>query len=315
MDNLPPLRAMQVFDCVGRCGSIAEAARRLGVSVGAVSQQMKILEDALGVSLTFRDGKRIRLTAVGQRYYESCAAAFESLRVAHAEVERSKNGKMIRISALPSLLSKWLAPLLTTWQKDHPEMDLYLDGSHTEPSRDGYEVDFRLTYSDRALDAENAIELFRDCVIPACSPSLLRSEAPLNEPADLQAYPLLSINWLPTFASPPSWHDWFEACQVDSSQLHDSHRVFSLSAMAIQAAIDGQGVVLAQHAMIREDLIAGRLMMPFTLPLFLQSSYYLTWTRSTFDKAHCRLFQRWLLARGREQIEINAALAEQAYKR
>lgn len=307
MDNLPSLRALQVFDAVGRFGGIVEAARRLGISAGAVSQQMKLLEDSLGLSLTFKVGKRIRLTAAGQRYHDSCAAAFESLRIAQVEVERTKNASNLRISALPSLFSDWLAPLIYAWQSEHPDLNLFLDGSHTEPASDGYEIDFRVTYGHYAL-TENAVELFRDCVVPVCSPKLLRGDAPLRSPADLLNYPLLSIDWLPKFASPPSWRDWFDAQHVDHSQLRDGYRVYSLSSMAIQAAVSGQGVVLAQCSMIANSLADGRLIMPFARGLPLPSPYFLVGAKDAFDKAHCREFHRWLVSRGRDQMLINEQL-------
>lgn len=307
MDNLPSLRALQVFDAVGRFGGIVEAARRLGISAGAVSQQMKLLEDSLGLSLTFKVGKRIRLTAAGQRYHDSCAAAFESLRIAQVEVERTKNASNLRISALPSLFSDWLAPLIYAWQSEHPDLNLFLDGSHTEPASDGYEIDFRVTYGHYAL-TENAVELFRDCVVPVCSPKLLRGDAPLHSPADLLNYPLLSIDWLPKFASPPSWRDWFDAQHVDHSQLRDGYRVYSLSSMAIQAAVSGQGVVLAQCSMIANSLADGRLIMPFAQGLPLPSPYFLVGAKDAFDKAHCREFHRWLVSRGRDQMLINEHL-------
>ncbi|KJH75904.1 LysR family transcriptional regulator [Pseudomonas simiae] len=307
MDNLPSLRALQVFDAVGRFGGIVEAARRLGISAGAVSQQMKLLEDSLGLSLTFKVGKRIRLTAAGQRYHDSCAAAFESLRIAQVEVERTKNASNLRISALPSLFSDWLAPLIYAWQSEHPDLNLFLDGSHTEPASDGYEIDFRVTYGHYAL-TENAVELFRDCVVPVCSPKLLRGDAPLHSPADLLNYPLLSIDWLPKFASPPSWRDWFDAQHVDHSQLRDGYRVYSLSSMAIQAAVSGQGVVLAQCSMIANSLADERLIMPFARGLPLPSPYFLVGAKDAFDKAHCRDFHRWLVSRGRDQMLINEQL-------
>ena len=115
MDTLPPLRALQVFDTLGRCGGVVETARRLGVSPGAVSQQIKILEDSLGMRLLAKEGKRLRLTPAGVRYHETCAAAFESLRVAGAEIERVRNRRSLSVSALPSLLSKWLAPRIYEW--------------------------------------------------------------------------------------------------------------------------------------------------------------------------------------------------------
>src|SRR5260221_13955890 len=108
MDTRPALRSVQVCGAVGRGGGVVEAARRLGVSPGAVSQQIKILEDSLGMRLLAKEGKRLRLTAAGARYHETCAAAFESLRVAGAEIERVRNRRSLSISALPSLLPKWL---------------------------------------------------------------------------------------------------------------------------------------------------------------------------------------------------------------
>ncbi|GAB7528290.1 transcriptional regulator GcvA [Pseudomonas sp. 3A(2025)] len=308
--NLPSLRALQVFEAVGRFGGIVEAARRLDISAGAVSQQMRLLEDTLGLSLTFKEGKRIRLTVAGQRYHDSCVAAFETLRIAQVEIERSRSASNLRISALPSLLSDWLAPLIYAWQSEHPELNLFLDGSHAEPAADGYEIDFRVTYGDHAA-TEHAVELFRDDVVPVCSPHLLRADLPLRTPADLQAYPLLSVDWLPKFASPPSWRDWFAAQQVDCAHLRDGYRVYSLSSMAIQAAIAGQGVVLAQCSMITDAVADGRLVIPFAQGLKMPSSYFLVGARDAFDKAHCRDFHRWLVARGRDQTVINEQLLSQ----
>lgn len=308
MDNLPPLRALQIFNIVGRCGGIAEAARRLGISAGAVSQQMKLLEESLGISLTVKDGKRIRLTALGERYHRNCAAAFESLQVGRAQVELAKNNSNMRVSALPSLMSKWLAPQIFDWQDQFPAVDVFLEARHAEPGSQGYEIDFRITYSDRVPDTGNAIELFRDCIVPVCSPALLRDRAPITSAEQILDYPLLSVDWLPSFASPPSWRDWFGAGQVDCARLRDGHRVFSLSSMAIQAAIESRGFVLAQHSMVRADLEAGHLIMPIARPLFLAASYYLIWSDSAFDKPWCRDFHRWLIARGQHQHEENQRL-------
>ena len=307
-NSFPPLRALQVFEAVGRCGGISEAARRLGISAGAVSQQIKLLEDALGLHLTQKDGKRLRLTAIGRQYHESCAAAFESLRVAHAEIERAKNTRNLSVSALPSLLSKWLAPRMLEWQCHHPDLSVYLDGTHTEPSPEGYEIDFRISYGERAFSVENAVELFRDCVVPVCSPQLLASGAPLDVPANLLAYPLISVDWRPKFASPPSWSEWLVANGVECSELNENRQVFSLSSVAIQAAIDGHGFVLAQSSMICDDLAAGRLVMPFALGLPLPSPYFLTWKPNAFDRPHCRSFHRWLVTRGKEQQQRNDSM-------
>lgn len=310
MSLLPPLRALEVFEAVGLCGGISQAAKRLGISAGAVSQQMKVLEEAVGLSLTVKEGQRLRLNTAGQRFHEGCRQAFEGLRAAAAELERSKNANNLYVSALPSLLSKWLAPLVAGWQEKYPELSVYLDGTHTEPSQaEAVGADFRLSYGEGILDDQHTIELFRDCVIPACSPGLLPSPLAPGETGKLLDYPVITIDWRPYSDSPPSWRDWFAENGVLDAPIGNS-RIFSLSAMAIQAAIEGQGLVLAQYSMIRKDIEEGRLVIPVMRAMPMPASYYLSWNPDHFHRAQCRAFQRWLIARGRDQQRITDELLQ-----
>lgn len=305
MSHLPPLRALEVFEAVGLCGGITQAAKRLGISAGAVSQQMKLLEEAVGLSLTAKEGQRLRLNAAGQRFHEGCSQAFERLRAAYAELERGKNANNLYISALPSLLSKWLAPLVADWQLEHPQLSVYLDGTHTEPSEaQANGVDFRLSYGEGIHDDQHTIELFRDCVVPACSPAMLAGTV---EPRELQAHPLITIDWRPKFDSPPSWEQWFADAGVGEVIIRN-YRIYSLSAMAIQAAIEEQGIVLAQYSMIRRDLDSGRLVIPCMRALPMPAAYYVTWNQNSFHRSQCRAFQRWLINQGRDQQEMTNQL-------
>ncbi|MCO7516048.1 LysR substrate-binding domain-containing protein [Pseudomonas guariconensis] len=305
MSQLPPLRALEVFEAVGLCGGITQAAKRLGISAGAVSQQMKILEQAVGLSLTVKEGQRLRLNAAGQRFHEGCSQAFERLRAAYAGLERSKNTSNLYISALPSLLSKWLAPLVAEWQAAFPQLSIYLDGTHTEPSEaHANGVDFRLSYGAGMHDDQHTLELFRDCVVPACSPALLDAKVDADR---LLALPLITIDWRPKFDSPPSWEEWFATAGIGEVQIAN-YRIYSLSSMAIQAAIDGQGIVLAQYSMISRDVDSGKLMLPCLRALPMPASYYLTWNPGSIHHGHCRAFQRWLIERGRDQQEVTQRL-------
>ncbi|WP_449429872.1 LysR substrate-binding domain-containing protein [Pseudomonas putida] len=307
MSHLPPLRALEVFEAVGLCGGITQAAKRLGISAGAVSQQMKILEEAVGLSLTAKEGQRLRLNASGQRFHEGCNQAFERLRAAYAELERSKNANSLYISALPSLLSKWLAPLVADWQLAHPQLSVYLDGTHTEPSEaQANGVDFRLSYGEGIHDDQHTIELFRDCVVPACSPAMLAGTV---APQEVQAHPLITIDWRPKFDSPPSWEQWFADAGAGEVTIRNS-RIYSLSSMAIQAAIEGQGIVLAQYSMVSRDVDSGRLVIPCMRALPMPASYYLTWSQNSIHRSQCRTFQRWLIERGRDQQEVTDSVLE-----
>ncbi|MFT0531913.1 LysR substrate-binding domain-containing protein [Castellaniella hirudinis] len=312
MNPLPPLRSLQVFEVVGHSRSLAEAARRLGISSGAISQQLKLLETTLDANLTVKDGRQVRLTAAGQRFHGACTTAFELLREAQAELERARNDANLSISALPSVLTAWLAPLVFDWQdRYHPTLNIQFKASHAEPDSDVEDIDFRITYDTTRPNRQNTIELFTDCVVPVCSPALLRPNAALNQPADILRYPLLATDWRPKFASPPAWADWFAACGVDARKAlaaHPIRRTFSLSHMTIESALAGQGFALVQASMVYADVMAGRLLIPFKRALPLPRPYVLKWHPDTFHKPQCRAFHRWLVVRGKHQAELNAQL-------
>ncbi|HEY9571936.1 MAG TPA: LysR substrate-binding domain-containing protein [Pusillimonas sp.] len=309
MDSLPPLRALQIFEAVGHSNNLAEAARRLHITPGAISQQIKLLEEALGADLTFKDGKRLKLPTAGQRFHESCSHAFELLREAQAELDRSQNVRNLSLSALPSLLKTWLAPLVFEWQNTHyPDLAIQFKGSHSEPWGELEDIDFRITYGDTKDLAQGSLVLYTDLVVPVCSPALLGAGRALRHPRDILAYPLLTTDWRPKFASPPSWRDWFAANSV-SSEI-ESLRIFSLSHMTIESAVAGHGFALAQCSMIGEEIASGRLVIPFKRALPLPWPYVLKWKHSVFDKPHCRAFHRWLATRGKMQEELNRQMLD-----
>ncbi|MGV8920643.1 MAG: LysR substrate-binding domain-containing protein [Pseudomonas sp.] len=297
MSLLPPLRSLQVFEAVGHCGGISHAAKHLGISIGAVSQQMHVLEEALGLSLTHKDGQRLRLNSNGQRFHARCTSAFEELRLATAEVQRSKNPHNLYVSALPSLLSKWLTPLTYEWEKQSETLTLYLDSTLIETLDEG--ADFLISYGESLESGIHTLALFQDCVVPACSPHLKGLD--VSSPADLLNQPLITIDSRPKFDAPPSWEEWFAATGAQIEQPITVLRSYSSSGLAIQAAIDAQGVVLAHYSMIERDIAAGRLLIPYCHAIQLSSPYQLRWNPNTLDKPQCRDFHRWLVARSKEQ--------------
>ena len=300
MTPLPPLRALQVFETVGHYASISRAAQHLGISVGAVSQHMKLLESALGVSLTVKEGQRVRLSAVGERFHARCTSAFEELRAAAEEVERTKASAGLYVSSLPSIMTKWLAPLIYDWKEKHRLVEIYLDSTLQDTS-EAEGADFRIGYGEEGGNLESRAELFRDCVVPACAPRLLEGAAPIKNPERLLAYPLIRIDSKPKFDSPPSWREWFESCGCKLEDTVDISLSCSSSSVAVQAAIDVQGIVLAQYSMIAADIHASRLIVPFHHAMELPSTYYVSWHRNSLYKPQCQDFQRWIVSRGRDQ--------------
>ena len=209
--RLPPLRALETFEAICRHGGVARAAEELGVSPGAVSQQLRLLEDHVGRALFRRTGRRLELTAAGKPYFEMVFEGFERLRDAQKLLDREIAG--LAISALPSLMLKWLAPRVYGWQQARNFIDLRLEGHHREDGLENGTVDFRLTYGSRVVLHHRSAELFVDRVVPMASPTLVRgplSQSPLA-PADIARLPLVHVDWRPDHQNGPTWDDWFAA--------------------------------------------------------------------------------------------------------
>jgi LysR family transcriptional regulator, glycine cleavage system transcriptional activator len=299
MAQLPPLRAVQVFEAVGQTGSITGAARELGISAGAVSQQIKLLEQALGVRLLERRGKGVVLTLWGAAYHDGVAAALARLAKAGEELERLRSEAGLTISTLSSLATKWLGPALFDWRQQQGEIAIHLIGSEAEPRLGSDPVDFRVSYGHRIRQYQHSALLFTDQVVPVCAPALLGG-AVLADPRDIVHYPLIGIDWMGEFLPPPGWPQWFATQGLPVGRVAPGMS-FSLSSVAIDAAVSGRGFALGQLSMIAADLAAGRLIAPFDHRLPLPEPYFLAWDMAALDRPLGRALQSWLLTLGRQQ--------------
>lgn len=276
------MRAIQAFEAFGRLGSVTGAAEELGVSPGAVSQQIRKAEEALGAQLLERRGRTVKLTSWGRLYHGAVTAGFDRIRDAHEILDRARLDRALTISCLPSLASKWLAPQLLDWQTHHAGATVRLIGAEPEPHFGDDHVDFRISYGAKARNYDHYLELFTDWVVPACSPALLARQ-PLHKPVDILDRPLLGIEWARDHRSPPTWAEW--AASIGENYSRAAGEVaFSLSSAAIDAAVNGRGFVLAQLSMASEDIDSGRLVVPFDLPLRLPYPYFLAWDPSALQK-------------------------------
>nr|WP_298727397.1 LysR family transcriptional regulator [uncultured Steroidobacter sp.] len=298
---LPPMRAIQAFEAIVRCGSVAAAADELGVSSGAISQQLRKIERELGTRLLERDGRSLTLTSWGRMYYEQVRTAFNELRRAQHRLQIARAKQGIVLSAPPPL-ALWLQHLLLEWSTSHGEVNLRLIGSEREPVLQDEGVDFRICYGADARRYERFAELFGDAVVPVCSPEFLRRH-PVESAADILKCSLIEILWDSRHRPPPSWADW--AWSTGAAPPRQPARLtFSLASAAIDAAQDGGGFVLGQISMIAEHVRRGRLVVPVDRRLSLPESYFLAWERGTLERPRCADFRNSLIAAGRRQQDL-----------
>ena len=307
MQKLPSMRALQAFEAFGRLGSATAAAVELGVTVGAISQQLRKAEAEVGLRLVERRGTAIVLTTRGRSYHDDIKSAFDMLRDAQAKIERLQSEATLTISCLPSLASKWIGAQLFDWQSSHPTATVRLVGENTEPELGTGEVDFRLSYGALITRFDHRTELFTDWVVPACSPALL-ARLTLQTPADILQAPFLGIEWAREQGQAPNWTDW--AALIGMSRRKVLGEVaFSLSSAAIDAAVNGRGFVLAQLSMAAEDIASGRLVVPFDLRLEMAQPYALAWDPAALEKPFGAELRGWIQTISRRQKAISAPQA------
>lgn len=300
-----PLKAMQAFEYVARHGSVTKAALELGVSPGAISQQIRKLEHHLGLRLLERSGNGVDLTSWGRMYQKGLTAAFDELRQTHAALDHARASSGLVVSCLASVASRWIGPKLFDWHALHPAARIRLIGAEAEPILHHDAFDFRISYGDKSRGFSHFTELFTDWVVPACAPSLIAGRD-VRTADDVLSYPLIGIEWEQQHRPAPTWLEW--AASVGGHQRRpEAELAFSLSSSALDAAVNGRGFALAQMAMIAEDLAAGRLVIPFDHRLQLSEPYFLAWDRAALDKPFGAEFRAWVVSLSKSQGKLSSS--------
>jgi len=286
--DLPSLNALRAFEAAARHLSFKEAGRELHVTRGAVSQQVKALEEELGVRLFRRLTRQIALTEEGQALLPKVRQAFQLITTAAEGLTAERRGATLTISTLPSFASKWLVPRLGRFTEHHPEIDVRISATPVlvDFGRDGVDVAIRQgtgnypgLHSDFLLHAD---------LFPVCSPALLKGSNPLREPADLRHHHLLHHR------RAAEWSVWLQAHNVEGIDVSHGTR-FSDDALVLQAAINGQGVAITRDPLASDDLAAGLLVRPFpqtTPDLF---AYYLVCAPERAQEPKIVAFREWIV--------------------
>ncbi len=294
---LPPLNALKAFESAGRHLSFTKAAAELNVTPAAISHQVKALEERLGVRLFRRMTRALRLTEAGQAALPALGQGFDKLALGVEQMRAHCESGVLTISVSPSFGAMWLVPRLEAFRVRHPEIEIRLDGTDrlVDLARD--DADVAIRYGPGGYDEVRVDRLFGQVNTPVCSPALLRGEHPLRRPGDLRHHTLLHIEWKDAEAS---WRMWLLAAGLPDIDPARGPR-FTMETMAVQAALDGQGVALVGDILVADDLAAGRLVRPFDprLSTPLTFAYYLLSAKDSAEQPKVAAFRDWLLEEAR----------------
>jgi len=300
--NLPPLTALRAFEAAARTGSFVLAGAEIGVSAAAISQHIRKLEAVLGKQLFVRLNNRIVLTDAGQLIFEGAHAGLtliaEAIEPRPARMRRAR----VVVSCIESVAEKWLVPALAGFTAAQGDVRFEIRVEPDPVDLDARGVDLRLGYDPAHYPQAERRVLGHDVVLPLCSPDYLarRDGARAGGIAAVPPEDLIDIDWGPSFGSRPGWAAWCAAAGVAPIDVAGASRVAS-SALAIDLARAGLGVVLGQRMVAAADLAAGRLVALSDCVLPLRHAYCLVLARPAAQRPAAAALADWLAARWGEQ--------------
>ena len=306
--RLPPLNALRAFEAAARHLSFRKAAAELHVTPAAISHQIKLIEESLGVVLFRRLTRAIALSPAGQSFLPKLSEGFAQIAAAVEELRAHESVGTLTVNAPPSFAAKWLMPRLHRFVAAHPEIDIRIVASmRLVDARRNDLVDSAVSAEAMPLDADIDIRfgngkyprcrvdpLFKVSLTPLCSPRLLEGMRPLRKLADLRYHMLLHDDTLYGSEGQPDWTQWLRGAGVEDVDTSRGPH-FNQPVLGLEAAVDGLGVVLGIKELAERDLAAGRLVAPFDYSLALPQSYFVVSAETSADRPKVVVFRDWLL--------------------
>ncbi len=293
-----PIQAghLRAFEAVARHLNFRLAAEEMALTQSAVSRQIQSLEDEVGVPLFLRHTRAVELTAAGMQLLQAVAQALPRVDSAVRQIRQSAGRRQVTVTTFASFASMWLIPRLEAFQRAFPDIDIRIDASDAAVDLDVADVDLAVRYAAAARMPAGARRLFGESVTPMASPWLLKSGPPLRKPADVLGHTLIEaadaytphLEWL-------TWRRWLDAHGMERAQPK-RWLSFNYAYQMAQAALAGQGLVLARPPLVAESLARGELVELFAgMRLHSPMAYWLMAAPRSAARPEVRAFADWLL--------------------
>ena len=289
--RLPPLNALRAFEAAARHESFSAAAEELHVTHGAISHQVKALEEWLGLPLFERRTRAVRLTEPGSAYLPVIEGAFNQIHGVTTTLLQARGDAPLHVTTTPAFAVRWLAPRLGRLWQALPDLDLRLHEvawtTNVDPGTSQADLVIRVGAARGA--GLVSVPLMAGNVTPMCSPRLLDDGPALESPDDLLNHRLLHSH------SYDPWQEWFSRAGVSNADVAYGP-IFDDTNLAYTAALAGQGVGLLHTALTREETAAGQLVQPFDAGPLDEMSYYMVYLTISSNESRIAGFRDWLIA-------------------
>lgn len=302
-ERIPHLSALRVFEAAARHLSFQRAADELGLSPSAVSHQIRTLEAYLDAKLFERRTRAVALTAAGRALRPGCEEGFRRIEGAVREVRGLKARAVLVVTTGPSIASKWLAGRLYRFEEAHPSVEVRLAISNRRADLHAEDVDVAIRHGAGVYKGLESERIFGEAHAPLAAPSL-----GLERLDDLRDMRLLHDDSAQLPGPAPDWSDWLAAAGLDAGLAAEGRR-FSQTDHALQAAIDGVGVVLGRISIAAPDILSGRLAAPFGPLLPSPYGYFFVTRPGRRRERAIAAFRDWLRAEAAAQMTALGDLA------
>ncbi len=291
---------LRVFLAAARHLSFTRAGEELHITTGAISQQIKLLEDWLGQRLFRRYPRRLELTDAGNRLLTAVDPAYAAVDLAIGRLRGGALSGVVRIRTLPSFLATWLVPRLPRLMARHPQIELQVEAEDSTYSLRDSDFDLAIDLNDGAYPGFQSTVLIEEEIFPVCAPGLLQGRPPLNSPDDLQHFPLLHD--MTAWRGSPPYAEWERYLRAIGAPEVDVRRgyTFNRNHITIQCAIAGMGLAIARRTLITNELESGQLIAPFSQLVRTGKRYCLMYSAGALADPRVSIVHDWIVAEARE---------------
>ena len=284
--GLANIAALRAFEAAARHDNFSRAADEIFVTHGAISHQIRSLEQELGVALFTRTGKRVQLTEVGRGYAAAIRRALRDIADASDTVRATGRQARLTISTLPSFAARWLSPRLGRFIELFPECEVQLESSRHLVDFERESVDLGIRFGSGDYPGLSVELLMHDHYYPVASPRFKGGKLPIT-PRELTSGMLLRSVDEP-------WQPWFKAAGLVRAEPSGGV-VYQDASMLVRAAVDGQGIGLARHGVAYSDIGDGALVRLFKTCIPCPKSYYLVCAPKALQRPQVQGFRDWLV--------------------
>jgi LysR family glycine cleavage system transcriptional activator len=285
--RFPPLSALRPLEAAARLESFSRAAEELHLTHGAVSRQVRALEEHLGTRLFARHGKRVSLTPAGRAYAERIRGALEEIARACDEAGSKRREQRLTVSVLPSFASRWLMPRLIRFMDAHPKVEVNVIASTALANFAAEEVDVAIRFGRGPWPALACEHFLDDEYFPVASPRINRGRPPKTA-AELANFRMIREDR-------DYWQEWLRAAKVDL-EAPPTGPLFNDSTYSLQAAARGEGIAMARRSIVGEDLERGTLVKLFDVTVASRESYWFVSPKPLAEAPRVKAFREWVKA-------------------